>query len=31
MLLSEYVSWLDSKEFNYYNDTVGFADTKQAG
>ena len=31
MLLSEYVKWLDSKEFDYYKDTVSLADTTQAG
>ena len=31
MKLSEYLSWLDSEEFDYYADTVKFADLQQEG
>lgn len=31
MKLSEYLDWLDSNQFDYYRDTVEYADVSQAG
>jgi len=31
MKLSEYLNWLDSEEFDYYSDTIKFADHTQPG
>ena len=31
MKLSKYLNWLDSEEFDYYSDTIKFADHNQPG